>query len=53
MANLNITESRLPQDGRIKLEVNQTTNRFADFPFAYAVWRKGRFPNFGFIQCPT
>ena len=24
MANLNITESRLPQDGRIKLEVNQT-----------------------------
>ena len=24
MANLNITESRMPQDGRIKLEVNQT-----------------------------
>ena len=24
MANLNVTESRIPQDGRIKLEVNQT-----------------------------
>ena len=23
MANLNVTESRMPQDGRIKLEVNQ------------------------------
>ena len=41
MANLNISERRLPQDGRISFPIWRQADRFARFHFADAIWRIG------------
>ena len=42
MANLNISERRLPQDGRINLPIGEQADRFARLHAADAVRRVGR-----------
>ncbi len=44
MANLNIAERRLPQDGRIQKNIAGRAGRSACLDFADAVWRKRRAP---------